>query len=647
MAAAPGDGDPRHRGATAHLHNVGVALLRKNAVVRAARIFNAVVALAPDQEPSRHALQATMGHIQTQALHHVTSQPQHAVRQYAALLDLTSAAWSARPGFASLTERVLADIPRLIQERRLIGARRLGETVLEVEPAHSGALLSLAAVEHHIATVTGWPRVLRLAGRAVALEPHSAAASQQWEQWCLSAAEDVLNGVGSGDHGGALAILGAIATNTPDRHAAAQLEALRIDAQAVAITPQETAAGLLRWLAARHRKAERYQDAANCLERACRLSSAVAILAERADALRHRTVLDATAAAWAYAQVVIQGQPAHAGWGEHFHTLSRCAEALISGDGIDHRVRTRCWATLLGARALVAYTQAFAQNPLIPPSAPNPFLVPAIPRTAIPRTAVGGRRVYDGFTFFNEVELLEIRLHELHDVVERFVVVEATHTHAGVPKPLIFPDCRERFAAYADQIVHVVADLGGHSFAWQREAEQRDAIMRGLVDCRDDDLIIVSDLDEIPRRDVVERLRAEDAAVEGILRLEMELFFHCLNRRARRPWLGAAIAPFRIVRPLGTNLLRYLAKQEVGHVIPDAGWHFTWMGGAQRVLTKAQAYAHEENRAGMVLALTQHGTLPHGAPGAGEPCDIVPVDERFPALVRANADRLRAMGWIV
>ena len=57
--------------------------------------------------------------------------------------------------------------------------------------------------------------------------------------------------------------------------------------------------------------------------------------------------------------------------------------------------------------------------------------------------------IYDCFTAFNELELLEIRLHELSPVVDRFVLVEATRTHSNLPKPLYFRDNWSRFAAVA------------------------------------------------------------------------------------------------------------------------------------------------------------------------------------------------------
>ena len=65
-------------------------------------------------------------------------------------------------------------------------------------------------------------------------------------------------------------------------------------------------------------------------------------------------------------------------------------------------------------------------------------------------------RTFDCFTYFNEDRLLELRFETLSDVVDVFVVVEATRTHTGIPKPLLFD--RDRFPKFADRIRHVVVD---------------------------------------------------------------------------------------------------------------------------------------------------------------------------------------------
>jgi hypothetical protein len=114
------------------------------------------------------------------------------------------------------------------------------------------------------------------------------------------------------------------------------------------------------------------------------------------------------------------------------------------------------------------------------------------------------KMIYDCFTFFNELELLELRLHELSGVVDKFVLVEATRTHSNQPKALVYQENRARFQEFHDKIIHVVVDdMPNAKNAWALENFQRECIARGLVSCRPDDLVLVSDLDEIPRATTV------------------------------------------------------------------------------------------------------------------------------------------------
>src|SRR5215207_4343303 len=100
-------------------------------------------------------------------------------------------------------------------------------------------------------------------------------------------------------------------------------------------------------------------------------------------------------------------------------------------------------------------------------------------------------RVFDCFPFFNELDVLEIRLAELDALVDCFVIVEATRTFTAKPKPLYYADNRERYDRFSHKIIHVVVDdlpLDAPTH-WIREAHQREAIMRGLTDARPEDRI--------------------------------------------------------------------------------------------------------------------------------------------------------------
>ena len=107
-------------------------------------------------------------------------------------------------------------------------------------------------------------------------------------------------------------------------------------------------------------------------------------------------------------------------------------------------------------------------------------------------------KVYDCFPFFNELDVLEIRLQELWDVVDIFVLAESNMSHSGKPKEYIFENNKERFAKYLSKIRRVaVEDMPETKDSWVREKYQRWSLIKGLTDVAPEDIIITSDLDEI------------------------------------------------------------------------------------------------------------------------------------------------------
>ncbi|MGL4495214.1 MAG: N-acetylglucosaminyltransferase [Beijerinckiaceae bacterium] len=229
------------------------------------------------------------------------------------------------------------------------------------------------------------------------------------------------------------------------------------------------------------------------------------------------------------------------------------------------------------------------------------------------------QRVFDGFTFFKELDVLEIRLNELAPVVDRFVIVEATQTFAGKPKPLTFMENRDRFAPFFDKIIHVVVDdFPPARSAWDREFHQRRAIMRGLGDAAPDDFVIISDVDEIPRRTALERVLADGSGANAFTVFGMQEFHHRLNlhRDGFIWWLGSRMVPRHLLRdPQALRKLKAIpsksapwmgplmrAWQSTGvfrhpvryNLIEDGGWHFTSMGSAADVAEKIRSYSHQE-----------------------------------------------------
>src|SRR5690606_38718308 len=144
----------------------------------------------------------------------------------------------------------------------------------------------------------------------------------------------------------------------------------------------------------------------------------------------------------------------------------------------------------------------------------------------------GSPKIYDAVIFFNELELLKIRFEELYDVVDHFVVVEGSLTFTGNQKPLYFAENRHLFSRFEDKIIYVLvedfppATSDPQRDSWTREIHQRNGIIRGLCNCADEDVIIISDTDEIPRREVIASL---PPMKNRIFNLDMQYFRYQLN----------------------------------------------------------------------------------------------------------------------
>lgn len=197
-------------------------------------------------------------------------------------------------------------------------------------------------------------------------------------------------------------------------------------------------------------------------------------------------------------------------------------------------------------------------------------------------------RVVDAFPFFNELEMLEIRLNVLDEIVDRFVLVESTVTYSGQPKPLWYADHRSRYARWADRIEHVVVDDTPDTgdWRWGRERHQRDQVVRGLASCRADDFVMLSDVDEIPNPALVEA-RRHGAYVQ-------RYYMYYLNAlQTDERWVGTvALHPFQLAAHGAENVRLRRATFEL---VEDGGWHFAYAMSPDRIREKLKAFSHTEH----------------------------------------------------
>ncbi|MCR9056955.1 MAG: hypothetical protein NXI02_06450 [Rhodobacteraceae bacterium] len=239
--------------------------------------------------------------------------------------------------------------------------------------------------------------------------------------------------------------------------------------------------------------------------------------------------------------------------------------------------------------------------------------------------------LYDCFVFHNEFDLLEIRLREMGDSVDRFVLVEADQTQRGSPKPFYFDENRDRFAPWADKIIDLQVRfpdqlppaLGVYKNRrkkdWERENYQRNCISRALESCDPDDLVLLSDVDEIVRAPILAKVMAERLFRGRLLVFEQSLHKHHLDRivpgktwllgsrmiekkylttpqqlrrtkarMTKKPYVpDFATQPFLRIR---NNNLSGIGRPV--KIIPDAGWHFSSMGGLEAFRTKLDSVVH-------------------------------------------------------
>lgn len=231
------------------------------------------------------------------------------------------------------------------------------------------------------------------------------------------------------------------------------------------------------------------------------------------------------------------------------------------------------------------------------------------------RDMSSARRVYDCFVFFNELDILEIRLNTLDALVDTFVLVESTHTFTGQEKPLVYAENKKRFARFNDRIIHVVVDDMPEQAesTFVREGHQRSAIGRGLEEANPDDIVIVSDVDEIPKPELLEE--ALKNAAGRITYFEGVYYHFRLNwrlvgrqdlmtsrmieyRHFRDGWLlrttkgkRSASLPAWLERLFWTPYAAARHRAWLGRrIVREGCWHFSFMSDPDRIREKLAAY---------------------------------------------------------
>ena len=199
--------------------------------------------------------------------------------------------------------------------------------------------------------------------------------------------------------------------------------------------------------------------------------------------------------------------------------------------------------------------------------------------------------IYDCFSYWDEDLLLDLRLNVLNKFVDYFVIVEGNKTWQNNSKKLRFD--LNRFKNFKDKIIYVpVTDLPDGNDPYLRENHQRNSILKGLVSANPEDIIIISDLDEIPNpKKIIKFKKSMKYAV-----FKQRNFYYKLNLQSKNNpfWYGSRICNYKDLKsPQWLRNLKFkkrpfwrIDKFRLNNIIDDGGWHFCNLKTPENLLYK-------------------------------------------------------------
>ena len=275
-------------------------------------------------------------------------------------------------------------------------------------------------------------------------------------------------------------------------------------------------------------------------------------------------------------------------------------------------------------------------------------------------------KVFDSFIFFNELELLEMRLNILDDVVDYFVLTESPFTVSGNEKPLYYQENKDMFGKFNDKIVHHITEEIPNDFnhmlekskfhvaykdpdpygtpminlpvRFQRALFNRNNSAFGIekAGVTDDDLVITSDADEIVNPLLLQDLEWFNPS--NHYAAECRAFYYKLNFLYQEDWMGSRLCTWKHLK--NTTIDQHRQDHENAHKIQDAGWHFSFLGNAENFKLKLASYEHTENNTDTVTRNAEEKIESGLDPlGRGQTYKAVPIDDSYPDYITRNQDK--------
>lgn len=213
------------------------------------------------------------------------------------------------------------------------------------------------------------------------------------------------------------------------------------------------------------------------------------------------------------------------------------------------------------------------------------------------------KKIVDCFIFYNELDLLTYRINILDDIVDFFVIIESTHTFTGKEKKLYFNENKHLFEKFNKKIIHIIVDdfpykhpeinfMNGEQ--WENEYFQRNAISRG-INCinnlEENDVFVISDLDEIPDPDTLDNIKKGDITVD-FKNLQMDMYYYNLNTIFNWKWGYAKVISYKKFKELNKSC--HDIRQTSCEGISNGGWHLSYFGDKYFIKNKIENFSHQE-----------------------------------------------------
>jgi beta-1,4-mannosyl-glycoprotein beta-1,4-N-acetylglucosaminyltransferase len=206
-------------------------------------------------------------------------------------------------------------------------------------------------------------------------------------------------------------------------------------------------------------------------------------------------------------------------------------------------------------------------------------------------------KLFDCFMYNNEDLILELRFNTLNKLVDKFIIVESAFDHQGNKKKFNFNI--KKFKKFKNKIKYLKLHKFPENFSdWERENYNRNYISKGLIKAKPDDLIMISDIDEIPLISNIEILKKKKFTV-----FKQKMFYYRFNlQNTTEPyWYGTKVCKKKYLKSP-----QWLRNQKVKiypfwrvdkikwNIVNNGGWHFSFVMNDFMITKKIKSFAHRE-----------------------------------------------------